>query len=294
MQTSIRGLLAATLLAGSALAATPALADDAPAAATPPAPITITGTAAIVSQYRFRGLSQSDNRPAFQGSITVAHSSGFYLATWGSSASAGTSEAFNFDNGDVRYGAPINIGGTEIDVYGGFTHAIGKTGLTFDGGLYGYLYPGAPSGNYFELYGSMTYAIKVFTIKGGVNFAPDQGVFNYNFTSPSHQNWYFYGELGASIPHTPLSFHSHLGHTAGGFDYGKSYLDWTVGLTYKWKVLALDVSWVGTNLSQNDITNGFNCFYTPAEGVTSVDGGCTNYYHRMSKDVGVVSLTASF
>jgi uncharacterized protein (TIGR02001 family) len=288
MPTSIRGLVAATLLAGSTLAATPALADDAPGATAPPPPVTITGTAAIVSQYRFRGLAQSDNRPAFQGSITVAHSSGFYLATWGSSASAGTNEAFQFDDGTVRYGAPINIGGTEIDVYGGFTHAIGKSGITFDGGLYGYIYPGASAGNYFELYGSLSKTFGPATAKIGLNWAPDQGYFDN--LAVTHYNMYVYGELGAGIPHTPISFHSHLGHSGGGFNWGQPYLDWTVGLTYKWRVLALDVSWVGTDLSHNDITKGFGC-YTAAG---AVDVGCTNYFYRMNKDVGVISLTASF
>jgi uncharacterized protein (TIGR02001 family) len=127
MHTSLRGLIAATLLVGTAFAATPALADDAPAS-----PFTITGSAAVASQYRFRGLAQSDNKPVVQGAITLAHSSGFYISTWGSSATGN----------DV-----VNIGGTEIDVYGGWTHALGKSGVTFDGGVYGYIYPGFTPGN---------------------------------------------------------------------------------------------------------------------------------------------------
>lgn len=60
-------------------------ATDAPVSTSP---FTITGGAAIVSQYRFRGISQSDNKPVVQGTFTVAHSSGFYVSVWGSSASA--------------------------------------------------------------------------------------------------------------------------------------------------------------------------------------------------------------
>ena len=66
MLTSIRGLTAATLALGSALAATPALADG----TAPPSEITVSGSAAVVSQYRFRGLSQSNNLPAVQASTT--------------------------------------------------------------------------------------------------------------------------------------------------------------------------------------------------------------------------------
>ena len=123
MLTSFRGIVAATVLAGCALAATPALADD----TAPPSPFTVSASAAVVSQYRFRGLSQSDNKPAIQGSITLKHESGFYVSTWGSSTAADFAKT------------PIAPGGTEIDVYGGYTHAFG--GLTIDVGGYGYIYP---------------------------------------------------------------------------------------------------------------------------------------------------------
>ncbi|WP_068073807.1 TorF family putative porin [Novosphingobium lentum] len=243
-----------------------ALADDAPAS-----DITITGSAAIVSQYRFRGLAQSDNKPVVQGAITVAHKSGFYISTWGSSASAGAS--------------PINIGGTEIDVYGGYTHTFSGSGVTIDGGGYGYIYPGAPNGNYYELYGSLAKAFGPATAKVGVYYAPSQRVFNFNFTSPTHHNAYVYGELGGSIPNTPISIHTHLGHTGGGFDWGKPYLDYSAGVSYKYKALTFDMSIVGTNVSKTDINNGFGC------GGSAV---CIDSFHRMSKTVGVGSVTASF
>ena len=70
--------LSALLLAGTAA---PALAQDADA----PSAITISGNAAVTSDYRFRGLSFSDGDIAIQGGIDVAHESGFYIGTWGSS-----------------------------------------------------------------------------------------------------------------------------------------------------------------------------------------------------------------
>ena len=279
MITSIRGLLAATALAGACFAA-PAFADE----AAPPSDFTITGSAAIVSQYRFRGLSRSDNKPAVQGAITVSHASGFYVSTWGSSASAG--------NG------PIDIGGTEIDVYGGYTHTFSGLGLTTDMGVYGYLYPGATAGNYYEVYGSLAQSYGPVTAKVGVNFAPAQKVFNVNFTTASRSNAYVYGELGTSIPGTPLSLHSHLGHTGGGFDYGKPYLDYNVGVTAKWKNLALDASIVGTNISRSDVLNGFASYINSDCGSLNPTNACVasnvTYFRRPAKTVGVVSLTASF
>ena len=267
MLTSIRGLLAATILAGSSFVAMPAFADE----TDPPSAITITGSAAVVSQYRFRGLAQSDNKPAVQASITVSHSSGFYISTWGSSASAG--------NG------PINIGGTEIDVYGGWTHGIGDSGVTVDVGGYGYIYPGAPLGNYYEIYGSVAKTFGPVGAKVGVYVAPGQEVFNYNFTSTDRHNLYVYGELSSGIPGTPITLHGHLGHTSGGFEWSKPYLDFNAGASVKWKALTFDVSVVGTDVSRSDINKGFGCGGSAA---------CIEYNRRMSKTVVVGSITASF
>ena len=277
---------AAVLLLGAAV---PAFAQDQPAqdtsnksplppaaanAATPAAPaspFTITGSAAIVSQYRFRGLSQSDNKPVVQGTFTISHSSGFYLSTWGSSA-----------NGNNA----VNIGGTEIDVYGGYTHALGKSGLTVDAGLYGYIYPGSRKAvgideSYYEVYGSLSKTIGAFTAKAGAYWAPDQHYFDA-FATPTRYSVYEYGELGATIPKTALTLHGHLGHTGGGFDYaGHEYLDYTVGAGYKWKALTFDLSLVGTNLSRRD-TAPFDAAFA------------TTDFHRDAKSVLVGSVTASF
>jgi uncharacterized protein (TIGR02001 family) len=275
MRKTVKALLAASTFAAIAATATPALADD----AAPPSEFTITGSAAIVSQYRFRGLAQSDNKPAVQASITLSHKSGFYLATWGSSASAG--------NG------PINIGGTEIDVYGGYTHTFSKSGVTIDMGGYGYIYPGAPLGNYYEIYGSVAKTFGPATAKLGINVAPGQEVFNYNWTSPKHSNVYVYGELGGGIPKTPITIHTHLGYTTGGFAWAKDYLDYTAGVSYKWKALTFDISVVGTNVTKSNITNAFYPAYLGTGGCLSAST-CTTYFNRMSKVVPVASLTASF
>lgn len=267
----------ACLLAAVCVAA-PALANDVSTSAAPSSPpaFTITGSAGVWSQYRFRGISQSDNKPAFQGSITVAHSSGFYLSTWGSSASSNDA---------------VNIGGSEIDVYAGYTHALGKTGVTFDGGLYGYIYPGSSratglSENYYEVYGSLAKPFGPVTAKAGINWAPKQSYFD-NWNTTTKYNMYVFGELGLAVPGTSFSIHSHLGHTGGGFDYlGHDYLDYTVGVSYKWKALTFDVSLVGTNLSKSDSR-------------VLIDDGTGNLvnnadFRRAAKSAAVGSVSASF
>ncbi len=271
--------IAAAALAGlSAGAASAQETPSPPNAASPvvaaPAPtpaFTITGSAGVWSQYRFRGISQSDNRPVVQGSFTVTHSSGFYASVWGSSASANDA---------------VNLGGTEIDVYGGYAHALGSSGVTADAGVYGYLYPGSRkavgiSENYYEVYADLAKPFGPVTTKVGINYAPKQAYFR-NFATPTRYNVYGYGELGFAPANTPFLVHSHLGHTAGGLDFaGHSYLDYTVGASYKWKALLFDLSLVGTDLSRSD-TQRFDTFY-----------GTTDF-HRAAKTAVVGSVSASF
>jgi len=267
MLLPLRRLMAATLLGNCGLVAAPAIADE----TAPPGAFAVTGSATVVSQYRFRGLAQSDNGPAVQGALTVSHQSGFYIGAWASSAQAGK--------------GPIDIGGSEVDLYGGYTHTFSGSGVTLDLGGYGYLYPGASSGNYYELYGSLAKSLGPASAKLGVNVAPRQNVFNYNWTSPKRSNVYVYGELGSSIPGTPVTLHSHLGYTSGGFAWAKNYLDYSLGASARWKRLTFDLSLVGTNVGKADIDRGFGCTGSAA---------CIDTYHRMSKTVAVASISASF
>ncbi|RST31518.1 hypothetical protein HMF7854_12205 [Sphingomonas ginkgonis] len=234
-------------------------------------PFMISGSAALVSQYRFRGISQSDNKPVVQGSFTLAHRSGFYASVWGSSANANDA---------------VNIGGTEIDVYGGYSHGLGQSGVTVDAGVYGYLYPGSRravgiSENYYELYASLARSLGPVTAKAGVYWAPSQSYFR-RFDTATRYNLYEYAELGTALPGIPLLLHAHVGHSGGGFDYaGHDYVDYTLGASAKWKALTADLSLVGTNLSRHD---------TSAADLALG----THDFHRSAKPVLVGSLTASF
>jgi len=100
MLTSVRSLMAATVLAGSALVATPAMAQD-------DSGISISANAAIVSEYRFRGVGLSGGDPAIQGGIDLGTDVGFYIGTWGSSIDAGP--------------LPSLYGEMEWDIYAGWS-----------------------------------------------------------------------------------------------------------------------------------------------------------------------------
>ena len=90
-----------------------ATAQQAPAAAK--SPHTITGNISLVSDYRFRGISQTFGKPALQGGIDYAHEpTGIYLGNW---------------NSNVNEGAGFPQGNLEMDFYGGWKKAFGDFGL---------------------------------------------------------------------------------------------------------------------------------------------------------------------
>jgi uncharacterized protein (TIGR02001 family) len=262
-----------------------AFADDAAAPAAAPAPtpeFTVTGSAAIVSQYKFRGLTQSDSKPTVQASVTVSDKSGFYISFWGS---GGSGDRFDENS---SYISPN--GGTEIDVFGGYTHTFAKSGITLDGGLYGYIYPNRTDNNLFEVYGDISKAYGPISLKVGVNWAPKQHYFNF-FNLPTKYSMYEYGTISYTPTKVPaLTIHGELGHTGGGLDFGKEYLDYTVGVGYKWKALTFDISAVGTNISHSD-ADRFGAGFFGSEGE---DAYISNSFYRYGKLAPVASITASF
>lgn len=100
----------------------------------------LTGNLGLTSDYRFRGVSQTQNAPAVQGGIDYAHSSGLYIGNWNSSVS---SEVYT------------NGSGVESDLYAGYKKEIFK-GITIDIGSYNYFYPrattSARTGSNFDTY----------------------------------------------------------------------------------------------------------------------------------------------
>lgn len=225
MLTSVRGVLAATLLAGTALAATPAFADEADA----PAGITVSGNVALTSDYRFRGISQTDGNPAIQGGITVAHESGFYVGGWASS---------------LEFAGTNVLGGQEIDAFGGWSGEV-TPGVTLDAGLLYYIYPGAASGldsDYFEPYASISGDIGPAKVKVGAAYAWEQNALG------DEDNLYVYSNVDIGVPNTPLTVSGHVGYTDGilAISGDGDTFDWSVGASASlFGPLSVSVSYVG-------------------------------------------------
>src|SRR5829696_3345373 len=84
LRSSLAAAALAATFAGSAWAQTPPPAAAAPA---PEPDWTFSGNVGLYSQYVFRGISQTNEKPALQGGFDLAHKSGFYLGTWASNIS---------------------------------------------------------------------------------------------------------------------------------------------------------------------------------------------------------------
>lgn len=141
MKLQTKSVLALTIL----LAGTAAMAQ----AAAPTPDYTLSYNVGVVSNYVFRGITQTSNDPALQAGVDFAHKSGFYLGAWGSNVSW------------LKDFSAATEGTLEIDLYGGYKGAITKD-LAFDIGVIGYIYPSnntATNANTTEVYGALTYSI---------------------------------------------------------------------------------------------------------------------------------------
>ncbi|QJU57532.1 hypothetical protein HL653_06775 [Sphingomonas sp. AP4-R1] len=238
----MRSILVGSTILAAALLAAPVLAQDAPASA-----FTVTGGATLTSDYRFRGLSQTNTHFAVQGTIGVSHESGFYVGTWGSSVddyvAAGSDQ--------------------EIDLYAGYKKTF--DGTTVDGGLLYYFYPGNAKGtntDFFEPYLNVSHTFGPISAKAGMNYAWKQKGLSYG-PNAKEDNLYTYGELSGAIPGVPLTFTGHLGETwgrsylSGGL---KNYTDWSLTAAYVWKNLTLSVAYVDTDVKKGEITSGSPVF----------------------------------
>jgi uncharacterized protein (TIGR02001 family) len=196
----------------------------------------VTSTIGLVSDYDFRGWTQTDEKPAVQGSIDYAHESGWYAGVWGSNVDG-------FSDGG------LNTASTEVDFYTGFKGKAADLG--WDAGIVYYTYAGASDINYAEIYGKLSYNI----FSGGVFYSND---FGGKYPGGSSDNaYYVYGE--AAIPAGPLVIGLHAGYSDGdGIETtyfagtGKnSYADYSVGVSYTASNITLGFKWVARDVSES-------------------------------------------
>lgn len=195
---------------------------------------TINGGATIVSDYRFRGISQTDRRFAIQGTISVSHSSGFYATVWGSSVddyvAAGSDQ--------------------EIDIIAGWKRTYGNT--TVDVGVLYYYYPNSSqfitgyNSDFIEPYASISHVVGPVTLKASAAYAPSQSALSIG--AGNEDNFYLAGDASVALG-SGFTASAHVGHSFGPsyLTIGDEYTDWNVGLAYTTGPLTVGVQYVDTD-----------------------------------------------
>jgi uncharacterized protein (TIGR02001 family) len=273
MKRFTKAILASSVAA--ALAAPMAVQAQAPAAA-PASDHTFTGNFGLFSQYIFRGLTQTDRKPALQGGFDYAHSSGFYAGIWGSNISWITDGY-----------APGGSYSAEFDTYLGFKMPVGD--FTFDVGFLRYNYPGRkPVGGFAagtekadtnELYGAVGW--KWLTFKYSYSLGDTFGIKDSKGTD--------YMDLTGTFPimDTGFSLVAHYGRQnykgtntplwtgTGGTQNDLDYKDWRIAVTKEF---------MGLN---------FAVGYSKADTKAVTPTGALVYRNVYGRNIGEGSWTAS-
>lgn len=205
-----------TMLAGGLLMSAPT------AKAEGTSPFTTSGSVAFTSDYLYRGVSQSSNTAAVQGSVSLSHESGFYFTVWGSS--------IDFANG------------LELDPSIGFAGKAGDVG--YDVGVLHYGYPGATGQDlpFTEVYGSVGYE------GGKLGMA-----YSDNFFAKSGKSLYTYVSYGTEISGIGLSASVGLNKfdkdTMDAYD---GYVDYKLAASKELAGLNVELAYMGSNLSKTE------------------------------------------
>ena len=248
-------LNAFALVAVATLASLPVLAQTAAAAAAPASPWSISGNAGLFSDYRFRGVSQTDKKPAFQGGFDIAHSSGIYVGNWNS----------NIDS------AQYNGANLEMDFYGGYKATFDAFGL--DIGVIYYYYPNSGSN-------TGTSKIDNTELYIGGSFGPFSAKYNYavsDFFSAKDSKGSSYLDLGVTYDFgNNFGVNAHYGYQylkgdarvaeiGGAFPGPGNISDWKLGGTYTLDGWVFGLAYITTNrnytagtaaLTNRNISNG--------------------------------------
>ncbi|PRA66001.1 hypothetical protein CQ065_11885 [Pseudomonas sp. MYb187] len=182
----------------------------------------------LFSDYRTRGISQTQNDPALHGSLTLLHSSGLYAGVWSSNVD------FGFDSRTRQ----------EQDYYAGYFWQINDD-VTLDTSYIHYVYPRQSALNYGEYHAEL----RAWGVLLGGNYSGD-----FNRDQSMLYSYVGYG--------TPLPYDTGLQVRYGRNDYKdpswfssdggsrSAYHEWEVKLSRTMLALDWSLSYIDTDLSQ--------------------------------------------
>jgi uncharacterized protein (TIGR02001 family) len=234
----MKKLSASAALSVAVLALTPTLATAQTKKEEVKSPWTMTGNLNFVSEYRYRGISQTNSKPAIQGGYDWAHEQGYYFGTWASNVS------WLSDTGQSN--------SLEWDFYGGYKGTV--AGLNYDVGALYYWYPGTYTAaqtnpSTLEVYGALTWTQYTFKYSHSLTNTfgfPDSKSAGYLDATGNF-------ELGGGF-----NLVAHLGRQVIPSSSGNSrassdctYADWKLGVTKDLVGFTFGVAYVDTNAKGN-------------------------------------------
>jgi len=201
--------------------------------------LSFSGSAALTTDYRFRGMTQTESDPAVQGGFALSHSSGLYAGVWAS---------------NVHFSAedPTHL---ELDPYIGYATELPFAGKpTLDVGLWYYGYPSSSDINWLELYAKLGFSDLVTSgdsFLAAINYTND-------WAGSDEDGWYLNATYNIPFADTGFGGVASVGYTKvdiddyfGEDDPSDDYVDWKVGVTYSVKSvegLTAELAAIGTNI----------------------------------------------
>ncbi|MBI3373870.1 MAG: hypothetical protein HY017_19260 [Betaproteobacteria bacterium] len=270
----------------------------------PPSAHTIAGNLGLVSQYVFRGLSQTNGKPAIQGGLDYSHASGFYAGTWLSNISWYTDQNANIASAPVSLASPGSVGApytpnrsnaasVEWDFYGGYKGSFAGD-WTYDVGAVRYYYPGRFEnvGAYrnpdtTEVYGAigykwvlLKYSRAISTHTFGVNESKGASYLDLSASAPLGESGF---TLLAHVGRQDYPGNANVGYwgASGGNNNFFDYTDYKLGLTKDYFGFAFGAAWTYANTRH-----------------AAPDGQTTAYMNAFGNNIGrnrvVLSVSKTF
>jgi uncharacterized protein (TIGR02001 family) len=214
-----------------------ALAFSAPTVMAGDSPHEFSANVGLISDYLFRGISQTEGNPALQGGFDYAYTPvGFSAGVWASNV--------DFGNTDENL---------EIDFYGGFSGDLVNTGVDWEIGTIYYYYPGqegSPDSDYVEVYGGLSYSFATAwepSVGAKVYYSPD-------FFGETDDGVAVEGTLGMTLPIAGLGLSFLVGYQDVD-DIGE-YNYWNVGLSKSIGKFEFGLSYSDTSDTSDDWCGG--------------------------------------
>lgn len=198
----------------------------------------VSGEVVFLTDYRFRGISRSDEDPAGQAALTLSHGSGLYTGL----RAATLKGLDSFRARDPGFG---DLGDAEFDLYAGWRTDLGG-GFDLDAGLTYYVFAdGEGATDYVEPYASVGYLIGPVTLSGGARYAPAQQA------TGDEDMLYLFGQAEVAVPFRPWSFTAQAGRQDWGA-YG-SYWTWSLGAEYHVQIEGIPTTYLGLRYIDTDL-----------------------------------------